>query len=307
MWELEFFGYPFLELFYNFFLYSLIGWIYESCYVSIHKKRWVNRGFLNGPIIPLYGTAATVIYMAFWQYKESYLLVFVGGIVLASTLEYITSLVMELIFHAKWWDYSDRKLNLNGRICLAASMLWGVLSIIMIEIFQPFVHKLIITLPKQAAEYLGYFVFAIFTADVTITVVHTLQLDKMLSELDKLRQDILEFLESTKIYETKEEWKNKWNIHRFPEFADHIRELIDENTDRLMEYNNREGFELKNFRLDVEKHVRDYIGRFQRKSDRTSIVQKRLLKAFPNMHSVKKDAALKDLREWLQKHKRDMR
>lgn len=306
MWELEFKGFLFPVLFYNFFIYSFIGWIYESCYVSIHKKKWVNRGFLNGPLIPLYGTGATTVFMAFWQYRDHYLLIFVGGIILASTLEYITSMIMELIFHTKWWDYSDKKLNLNGRICFAASLLWGVMSLLMIEFIQPFVIRFIHVLPKPFMEYLGYLIFALFTVDIAFTVVHTLQLDKILGELEKMRQDIFEYLENTKLYETKEEWKSKWNIHRFPEFADHIRELIDENTDRLMEYN-KEGYDLKNFRIEVEKHVKEYIGRFQRSSNKTSRIQKRLIKAFPNMHSINKDASLKDLREWIQKHKWDMR
>lgn len=308
MWNLELNGYSFYYIFYYFFTYSFLGWIYESCYVSIHKKKWVNRGFLNGPIIPLYGFAAVLVYVTFWQYQKEYVLIFFGGMILTTILEYITSLFMELIFQAKWWDYSKEKLNINGRVCLKASLLWGTLCVCLIGFLQPIVDTLIHFIPRRMAEYFGYVIVSFFLADGIVTVVHTLQLDSMLIELQKLKRDIIEYLDSTKLYEAKEEWKNKWSFNKLPEFADHIKELIDENKERLIDNNkNREGFEFKAFRLEIENHVKEFAGKYQRKSNKTSFIQKRLLKAFPNMHSVKRDDALKDLREWLQKHRRDMR
>lgn len=308
MWNEKIFGYSFYYIFYYFFLYSFLGWIYESCYVSIQKKKWVNRGFLNGPIIPLYGCAAILVYITFWQYQKQYLLIFLGGMILTTILEYITSLLMELIFHAKWWDYSNIKFNINGRVCLRASLLWGILCVCLITILQPAVIHLVDLIPRRMADYFGYIILSFFLADIIVTVVHTLQLDQMLIELQKLKQDIIEYLDNTKLYEAKEEWKSKWTFNKFPEFADRIKVLIDENKERLIDNNkNREGFEFKSFRLEIENHLKEFAGKYQRKSNTTSFIQKRLLKAFPNMHSIRRDDALKDLREWLQKHRRDMR
>jgi uncharacterized membrane protein len=306
MWDIKILGYELFNLFYNFFIYSFIGWIYESCYVSILNRKWVNRGFLNGPIIPLYGAGASIIYITFWHYRDDFLFVFFGGMLLATMLEYITSLIMEILLHAKWWDYCDKKFNLNGRICLSASLLWGALSICMIEFLQPIVNRWIAHLPRITAIYFGYFIFAIFAGDFAVTVVNTLQLDKMLGELQRLRMEIIDYVDSIKIYEAKEEWKNKRNLFKIPDVVEHIKVLIDENKDRLIENNkNREGFELKSFRLEIEKNLKEYVGRFQRKTSKTSFIQKRLLNAFPNMHSVRRDDALKDLRDLLKKHRRE--
>lgn len=293
------------DIFYNFFIYAFLGWIYESCYVSLNNKNWVNRGFLNGPIIPIYGAGATLIYISFWQYREQYLLIFFGGMILATLLEYVTSLLMELIFHAKWWDYGHIKFNIHGRVCLSVSLFWGGLSLLMIEFIQPRIVKILDLIPKTYGEYIAYAIVALVTTDLTVTVVHTLQLNKMLSELQRLKQEFYDYIESTRLYETKEEWKHRFASYKINDLVENIKTFVEENKEKLIEINlNREGFELKKLRFEIEKQVKDYFNKFQTKTSRTSRIQKRLLKAFPNIQFIKREDALKDLRERLQKYKK---
>lgn len=152
MWEARFFGFEFYFLVYNFFLYSFCGWIYESTLVSIQHKTWVNRGFLNGPIVPIYGAGATAVYLFLSGIPDEPVLIFVIGMLVATVLEYLTSYVMEKLFHAKWWDYSNYKYHFQGRICLLASLLWGFLSLLMMDVLQPFMNSVIASIPRRAGE-----------------------------------------------------------------------------------------------------------------------------------------------------------
>lgn len=305
MWDMHIFNIKFITVFYNFFIYAFLGWIYESVYVSIVKRNWVNRGFLNGPVIPLYGAGATLIYMVFWQYRENLFLIFAGGMLLATVLEYLTSLVMELIFHAKWWDYSDMKYNYHGRICLGVSVFWGILSVLVIELLQPHVLKLMEFIPERQGEYIGYLIFTLLLGDLTFTVVHTVQLNSMLADLQRIKQEFSDYIESTKLYGTREEWKIKLSNFKISDLLENIKLSIEENKEKLIELNrNREGFEIKKFRADIERHVKDYLCKFHSRTGMTSLVQKRLLKAFPNVRFIKREDALKDLKERLLKYRK---
>lgn len=302
MWSKDIFGIGILSVFYNFFIYSFLGWMYESTYVSLRKKSWVNRGFLNGPVIPIYGAGATLVYIVFWQYRGQPLLVFVGGMILATILEYFTSWIMEVLFHARWWDYRKFKFNIKGRICLLVSLFWGILSILMTELIQPKVVKILNYIPIKEGTYIAYLILLVFFADITVTVIHTIQLDKVLVDLQRLRQEFSDYIENSRIYETKEELKHKLTGYKISDLLENIKQFMEENSEKLMERNKlKEGFELKRFRLDIEKHVKDYISRLQARVNKTSYIQRRLLKAFPDIRTARPEVELKDITEKLQK------
>ncbi len=302
MWDIKIFGLEFFDIFYNFIIYSFMGWIYESCYVSIVKKNWVNRGFLNGPVIPIYGAGATIVYMVFWQYRNRVLLVFLGGMVLATLLEYFTSLCMELLFHAKWWDYSDKKFNYRGRVCLSASLFWGVLSVLMTELLQPHMVILLNAIPKLYGEYIGYILIVVFAADTAITVVHTLQLDTVLTDLQRLKQEFQEYIENSRLYETKEELKHRLSGYKASELLDNVKLFMEENRDKLIDRNKtKEGFDFRKLRQEIEGQVKEYINRLQAREIKTSYVQRRLLKAFPDLRSLRHELELAGLKERLYK------
>jgi len=115
-----------------FFLCSFIGYFMEVGWVFLGTKRLVNRGFLCGPVIPIYGFGALLILFCLLRYYNDPVVVFVFGMIITSILEYFISFLLEKIFHNKWWDYSNTKYNINGRICLRNSFAFGVLSIVII-------------------------------------------------------------------------------------------------------------------------------------------------------------------------------
>lgn len=282
------FGIDLLHIIYNFFIYSFIGWIYESTLVSVKKGSFVNRGFVNGPVIPIYGVGATMIYICFWQIRDRYLLIFFGGMILASVLEYFTSWIMEVLFHARWWDYSHYRFNVKGRICLVSAVVWGILSLVEISLLQPRMVGLFGKIPRTAGIYTVFIVMILFIIDTWITVVQTLKMDRIFAEMLRLKEELTDYIEKTRIYETKEELKKRISGYRITELSDKIRQFIDENKDRLLERNRYlEEFDLKSLRQEIEHHIKDYKTRLQAMAGTASHVQRRLLKAFPDMKIVR--------------------
>lgn len=133
------FGYAPAQWALFFFLYSFLGWVWESCYVSLRQGRWVNRGFLNGPLLPIYGFGAVAILLFTLPVAANPLLVFLMGMTGATLLEYVTGWTMERLFHVRYWDYSMYRFNLNGYICLPASLCWGAFSLVMLRLIHPVV------------------------------------------------------------------------------------------------------------------------------------------------------------------------
>lgn len=122
MWDLAINGVDFYHIANWFYIYSFLGWLWETCYVSVRKGKLINRGFINGPLCTIYGCGALAVYLILLPVSENLLLLFVGGIVVATALEYVTAVLMENIFHTSWWDYSDKKFNFQGRICLGVPL-----------------------------------------------------------------------------------------------------------------------------------------------------------------------------------------
>lgn len=140
---------PFLFYFLFFLLYAFLGWCMEVIVCSIPAKKFINRGFLVGPYCPIYGIAALAMFLTLGKYTEDppvlFLIVFTSG----SLLEYLTSFIMEKLFHARWWDYSKKKFNINGRVCLENSICFGILGCILMYVTNPFVVFLLNSFSKN--------------------------------------------------------------------------------------------------------------------------------------------------------------
>ncbi|WP_373483981.1 putative ABC transporter permease [Acetobacterium sp.] len=170
-------------LFIYFFLYAIIGWMCEVVYCSIPEKKFINRGFLNGPYCPIYGVGALIIIMFLMPYVSDPILVFFIGIILTSTLEYITSWGMEKLFHAKWWDYSDHKFNINGRVCLLNSFLFGLLCVVLIYVVHPIVYDLVNSFSSFWITVIATVAAVFFLSDLIESTRETVSFNKKLSSV----------------------------------------------------------------------------------------------------------------------------
>ena len=122
-----------------FFIYAVAGWIMESTSISIRNKKFVNRGFLIGPVCPIYGYGVVLVSILLKKYQDDMIVTFFMSIIICGILEYLTSFFMEKIFNARWWDYSQRKFNINGRVCLQNLVLFGIASCVIVYIVNPFI------------------------------------------------------------------------------------------------------------------------------------------------------------------------
>ncbi|MDD2446288.1 MAG: hypothetical protein PHY91_01190 [Tissierellia bacterium] len=166
-----------------FFTYCFLGWVWECCYVSICRKELVNRGFLYGCGLPVYGFGAIIILWLTLPFEESIPLIYISGSLGASILEYVTGVAMEKIFHMRYWDYSHHKFNLNGHISLFISLGWGIFSVLLVKILHPLIKELILQTPYYVADAISLILTITFVVDVTISIQSTLDMKKLLKQL----------------------------------------------------------------------------------------------------------------------------
>ena len=152
MWSMTVNGTDVYHIINWFFIYSFLGWVWETLYVSLKEGEYVNRGFINGPLCTIYGWGAVSVYLILRPLEGNLLLLFLGGSAVATLLEYITAVLMESIFHTSWWDYSDKKFNFQGRICLGASVGWGFFTVVLFRVLHPAVERLVDLYPVLAGE-----------------------------------------------------------------------------------------------------------------------------------------------------------
>ncbi len=169
-----------------FFAYSFLGWCCEVVFATLKTGKFVNRGFLNGPVCPIYGTGVVLLLLALSPLRPYAWAVFLTAVLICSALEFATGFVLEKVFHRKWWDYSDRHFNLCGYICPEMSLLWGIAALAVVYALQPMLASLLQKIPVIA----GYVVLGICSAalltDLIFTLLQISALGKKYAELQKI-------------------------------------------------------------------------------------------------------------------------
>lgn len=140
-------GYTFYELCWFYFIYSFIGWCGEVCVAAVRKKKFINRGFVSGPFCPIYGAGAVAFAVFLPELTENPFFLFLGGMILASFLEFVTGALLEKLFHKKWWDYSGIRFNFEGYVCVRYALLWGGFALLLTYIVSPAMGMLVRMLP----------------------------------------------------------------------------------------------------------------------------------------------------------------
>ena len=173
-----------------FFFYCFCGWVWESCYVSLCQRRWVNRGFLHGPLLPIYGFGAILILFVTLPVENDLRLVWLLGMLAATALEYVVGAAMERLFQVRYWDYSKHRFNLHGYICLSSSIAWGFLTIFMTHVIHKPIERAVLSLPVMWDILFVAVVTVVFTADAIVCTREALAFGRSLEAARKLRQDL---------------------------------------------------------------------------------------------------------------------
>lgn len=232
-----------------FFIFSFFGWVWETALVSVKSHKYVNRGFITGPLCTIYGAGAVSVYLLLVPFSSSYVAIFLVGMVVATALEYVTSAVMEKLFHAKWWDYSSHRFNVKGRICLGVSIGWGFMSLALYLFLMPLADWIMSLYPRLAGE-LGICAGSIlYGIDFAFACAAACNLESKLRNLRESMEEVRERLRDSKAYGMLENALD--DIAEQREELSHLKIL-----------------------QKLEEHKSEWVGR----QDRTS---KRFLKAYP--------------------------
>lgn len=246
----------FVKYFLMFLFFCFVGWVIESLYCSIGpvitKKKdhfeFINRGFLSGPVVPIYGVCSMLMVATLLPFKDSFIALFFMGILVCDVVEYVTSFLMEKLFHARWWDYTGYFLNLNGRICFRNSIIWGALAIIFIKGIYPGVNFLFdLVLEKLSWEGvigLTFLGLGFFLMDLWRTVVASLDIRILHKKADKLRdaliangEELREDIQKNYVEDLRDSFNHmtNWQRHRihrmitqYPQFMEHIQKTREE-------------------------------------------------------------------------------
>ena len=305
--------YPLLWLF---FIYAFLGWCSEVSYAALKSGRFVNRGFLNGPVCPVYGCGAVIVLWVLEPLRGNLLLLFLGSVALTSLLEWLTGFVLERLFHQRWWDYSQEPFNLNGYICLRFSIAWGLACLFVVKLVHPSVLWCIRTIPHPVGVGLLILFSVTMAVDLAATVRTIARINRQLSQLDELAAGIKEM--SNELGENLAD-----RVLDAVEIGDGLRADLQEELDDLREVLAAHRAELQ----DGLEEVRDSLAqrRFQLQMDQAEWLeqrerelralrarldevrqsrifgQRRLLRAFPGMRSTAHQPALERLRRRLER------
>ncbi len=184
------FEYTVIQWMLFFYIYCFLGWCVESSIVSYSQKRWVNRGYLTLPMLPIYGSGAIVVLFVSLPVREYIISVYFFGMIAATILEYITGWVMESTLKVKYWDYTGKFGNVKGRICLTSSLFWGVLSVFMTYVLHKPIEKFVLSMPVFVLNFSVTVISVLFVVDFIISTKKAIDFRNMLEYMARTREKI---------------------------------------------------------------------------------------------------------------------
>lgn len=283
-----------------FYFYSFLGWIWESCYVSVHKRHWTNRGFLTGPMLPIYGSCAVIMLACTQPFNLPLAGDFLLGMIATTTLEYLTGVAMESLFKVRYWDYSNQKFNFQGHICLISSLTWGVFTVILTRVIHPRVKHIVEQIPSEICFIILTVITIIFVTDLAVSFHAAMDLRRVLESMTSLKKDMRKIRERLALLYDSVGDSIQGKIDSFKELEEEkledFQSSISERLEMISDLVPTEKFEdigkLKE-RLACVNEFRNRI------ASRVDFRKKLLLRGNPMMTSPKYSAALKTLKEQL--------
>ncbi len=277
-----------------FFAYAFLGWCAEVGYAALKTGGFVNRGFLNGPVCPIYGFGVVIVLSCLEPLKNNLPALFLSSFLLTSVLEWSTGFVLEKIFHQRWWDYSDERLNIGGYVCLKFSVIWGFACVCVVKLLHPAVFLFIRVIPRAPGTVLLCLMAAGMAVDLTATVRTIAKINRRLSEIDRLAarmreasnvfgEDLAERVldAAERGADLRQEW-GAWKLEA-KGWAEESRDKREERKAALL------------------AQLTEWKDRIQEQMDKETFGQHRLLKAFPRMRSTAYRSIGDRLRRYLER------
>ena len=302
-------GYSIYELIWLFFIYGFLGWCVEVAYCGVENGNFVNRGFLNGPICPIYGVGAVIVILCLTPLQDNVPVLFVGSALLTTVLELITGFALDKIFHARWWDYSDKPFNLGGYICLKFSIYWGIVCIFLMKGIHPAIYNLLKKLPHLPGTIIVVFFSAVFIADIIVTVVTINKLAKRVKIMDDIAKKIRivsdeigeHVYEGTSVVIRKGE--EIYNSEGMREIREKCADEVEEFKQKQEEIKAKCADEVEEFKQKQEQRkakreneIEELKAKYAAMLKEKNLFQRRIIKAFPNIRSHRHSEQLEKLK-----------
>lgn len=287
-------GYTWVQMGWIVLIYSCLGWCCEVAFAALKTGKFVNRGFLNGPVCPIYGFGVLSVVLVLEPVNDNLLLLFFGSMVFTSLLEFIAGFAMERIFHDKWWDYSNNPFNIKGYICLEFSIIWGIACVLVVDIIHPIIMKLVNALPHTLGLWLMGALYVLLVTDAVLTLVELLKLPKRFKAMEELEAAITAVSDAMgeNIYDSVERGRQRSEAfnEKHPDIAEKSREYMADMLEKRNEINqkakeredaNKEALAAR--KAELEAKLARLKGR--------NIVHRRIAKAYPQLLEGKNNGA----------------
>lgn len=184
------FSYSIMQWLFIFYFYCFFGWCFESTYVSLKSRKWVNRGFMKGPFLPLYGSGAVMMLVVSKPFLDHWWAVYIAGFIGATLLEYVTGVVMEALFKVRYWDYSEQPFNFQGQICLGSSLAWGGLTLLMNYVIHKPVERVVLAIPSNVLSVVTILLTCYIAGDFVLSFKAALDLRDILVRMEKVKEEL---------------------------------------------------------------------------------------------------------------------
>ena len=295
-----------------FFVYGFLGWCTEVGFAAFKTHHFVNRGFLNGPICPIYGVGVTAVITVLTPYKSDIIVLYILSVVLVTVLEGVTGWAMDKIFHNKWWDYSDMPLNIGGYVCPLFSIVWGFACLFIIYFIQPLVHDVLVFIPTIVGIILIIILGITLIADLYVTASTIFKFNRRLAAMEKIAAEMHEISEQIgqEIFEKtiRAMDRQEASKEKLATATDEFKEKMQDTASGLKEKTQGTAFELKERALDarersqeISEELRSRIAslhtRYHESTDKPGRISRRLMNAFPKMESRQHKESLEVLKK----------
>ena len=264
-----------------FFVYGFLGWCTEVIFAAFKQHRFVNRGFLNGPICPIYGVGVTLVIACLEAFQSNLLLLYISSVILVTVLEGVTGWAMDKLFHNKWWDYSKLPFNIGGYVCLLFSLIWGVACVFIVYFVHPLIHQVLSLIPHTAGIALIAILGIALLSDIIVTTSAIVKFNQYLERLKHITDE----------------------LHAI---SNQIGSELYQNVMHVLDMQASSRQKLDDVKLEVSEEIRMQIvelkTRAQNLGEKVPKPARRLLKAFPKLESRNYKAQLELFRQKLEQH-----
>lgn len=264
-----------------FFVYGFLGWCTEVIFAAFKQHRFVNRGFLNGPICPIYGVGVTLVIACLEAFQSNLLLLYISSVILVTVLEGVTGWAMDKLFHNKWWDYSKLPFNIGGYVCLLFSLIWGVACVFIVYFVHPLIHQVLSLIPHTAGIALIAILGIALLSDMIVTTSAIVKFNQYLELLKHITDE----------------------LHAI---SNQIGSELYQNVMHVLDMQESSRQKLDDVKLEISEEIRMQIvelkTRAQNLGEKVPKPARRLLKAFPKLESRNYKAQLELFRQKLEQH-----